>query len=237
VEAYLTELLKHSSGLGAYALIFLWLVACGLGLPLPEDISLVVGGFLSRIGHASLPIMVVVAYLGILSGDSLIYLAGRRVSGRASQNTGFFARIVTPDKRAKVESLFQIHGQKIVMVARFLPGLRAVTYFTAGSAQMPYWRFIFWDGLAALLSAPLFVYLGWRFGKHLRWLMYQVKQGEKLVILGLLLLVLLYLVQHRYRRTRAAKASSPRTAEGPQASSLNRAPPTDPPKAPAEWAK
>jgi membrane protein DedA with SNARE-associated domain len=159
------------------------------------------------------------------------------VGSHASQNTGFFARIITPDKRAKVEQLFKDHGQKIVMVARFLPGLRAVTYFTAGSAGMKYWRFIFWDGLAALLSAPLFVYLGSRFGNHLRMLMHRVKQGEKAVILTLLLLVVVYIAQRRYRRSRKLKAKAASASEGPKtAPSLNRAPPAEP-KGPAEWAK
>ena len=66
-----------------------------------------------------------------------------------------------------MEQLFAAHGQKIVMAARFLPGVRAVTYFTAGSARMPYLRFILWDGFAALVSAPVFVWLGFHFGEKL----------------------------------------------------------------------
>ena len=43
------------------------------------------------------------------------------------------SRVVTPQMRARVQALFARHGQKIVMIARFLPGVRAVTYFTAGA--------------------------------------------------------------------------------------------------------
>ena len=211
MEAFVINLLTHTRGIPAYLLIFGVLVACGLGVPLPEDISLVMGGFLSHLGVTRLPLMVAVGFLGILTGDSLIYSAGRRV-GSLAEGKGFFARVVTPDKRAKVERLFAIHGQKIVMVARFLPGIRAVTYFTAGSAGMPYWRFIFWDGLAALVSAPLFVYLGYHFGGQLRYLKHRIHQGQAIGLIVLIAGVCLYMVYRHSRRTGPPADASARVA-------------------------
>src|SRR5437762_10686812 len=122
----LRHFLDRAYGLPAYLSIFGVLVACGRGVPLPEDISLIMGGFLAHKGAAHLPVMMGVGFVGILCGDSLIYLAGRRVGDRVAGGRGFFARIVTPEKRARVEKLFQGHGEKIVMLARFLPGVRAV---------------------------------------------------------------------------------------------------------------
>jgi membrane protein DedA with SNARE-associated domain len=159
-------------------MVFAILVACGLGVPLPEDISLLLGGYLAHKGAAHLPIMMAVGFVGILVGDSLIFFAGRRIGGNVGKKGGFFARIVTPEKRAKVEGLFGRHGSKIVMIARFMPGVRAVTYFTAGSSGMSFWRFIVWDGLAALASAPVFVWLGAKYGDKLDWLIEQVHQGQ-----------------------------------------------------------
>ncbi|HEX8823998.1 MAG TPA: DedA family protein [Archangium sp.] len=186
MQEFLTNLLGSTHGFLAYATVFGVLVACGLGVPLPEDISLILGGFLAHKGAASLPMMMLVGFGGILVGDSLIFYAGRRLGtqvGRAPQ--GFFAKVVTPEKRARVEGMFALHGQKIVMIARFLPGVRAVTYFTAGSAGMSYWRFIFWDGLAALLSAPFFVWLGFAFGDKLDYAIDRMKEGQ-LVVLAVL---------------------------------------------------
>ncbi len=203
MEAFLTPLLGCAHGLVAYGAVFGVLVACGLGVPLPEDTALILGGFLAHKGAASLPIMMVVGFSGILLGDSLIFFAGRRLGGnvgRGSQ-TGFFARIVTPEKRARVEGLFAKHGQKIVMIARFLPGVRAVTYFTAGSAGMSFWRFIFWDGIAALASAPLFVYVGYAFGGQLERLISTLKEGQ-LVVFGVLAAAGLVYGLIRWRRRR-----------------------------------
>ncbi|NOK33998.1 DedA family protein, partial [Corallococcus exercitus] len=121
----------------------------------------------------------------------------------------FFSKIVTPEKRAKVESLFITHGQKIVMIARFMPGVRAVTYFTAGSVHMPYWRFILWDGLAALLSAPVFVWLGFHFGGELDMVIRKLKDGQ-VVVMGTLavLAVGYFLYRHRKNAKLAAEAAA-----------------------------
>ena len=187
VQEFLTNLLGSTHGFFAYAAVFGILVACGLGVPLPEDISLILGGFLAHKGAASLPTMMVIGFAGILVGDSLdLRSSGRRLGTHVGRRRpSFLARVVTPEKRARVEGLFALHGQKIVMIARFLPGVRAVTYFTAGSAGMSYWRFIFWDGLAAILSAPFFVWLGFAFGDKLDYAIDRMKEGQ-LVVLGVL---------------------------------------------------
>ncbi len=201
MEQFFTDLLMQTEGLAAYGVIFGVLLACGMGIPLPEDISLVTGGFLAYLGAAQLQAMMAVGFVGILCGDTLIFFAGRRVGTQVGRGGhGFLARIVTPEKRRRVEELFARHGEKIVMLARFLPGVRAVTYFTAGSARMKYRRFIFFDGIAALGSAPLFVYLGYRFGDELEALIRAVRQGESAVIILLGVVVSLFV----YRRWRAS---------------------------------
>jgi membrane protein DedA with SNARE-associated domain len=188
-------------------MVFAVLLACGLGIPLPEDLSLILGGFLAHKGAASLPVMMVVGFLGILAGDSLIFNFGRKLGANVGRKQGgFFARIITPDKRAKVEGLFEKHGQKIVMIARFMPGVRAVTYFTAGSVGMPYWRFILWDGLAALLSAPLFVFLGFHFGSELDYLVHQLKKSQTAVLIALAVIGVGWFLWQRRKAAVAAKA-------------------------------
>jgi membrane protein DedA with SNARE-associated domain len=209
VQEFLTSLLGDTHGFIAYATVFLILLACGLGVPLPEDISLILGGFLAHKGAANLPIMMVVGFVGILAGDSLIFYFGRRLGTKVGRKPGgFFARIITPEKRAKVEGLFTRHGQKIVMIARFMPGVRAVTYFTAGSVGMPYWRFILWDGLAALLSAPVFVFLGYYFGGELDFLIEKLKEGQYAVMAGVVIIgVGIYLWRRRSKMLQARAAA------------------------------
>ena len=231
MEELLRQFLENSTGLVAYGSVFGVLVACGLGVPLPEDVSLILGGYLVHQGAARLFAMMAVGFFGILAGDSLIYLAGRRIGSSVGKRPGgFIARIVTPQKRATVEGLFKRHGEKIVMIARFLPGVRAVTYFTAGSAKMSYPHFLLFDGLAALASAPLFVFLGFRFGGELEHLVQAVKRGQLRVIGGILAVGLAYALVSLIRKRRAeakAKAelvSRPLPAASTPAASVEGAP-------------
>lgn len=208
MKDFLIALLGSTAGLTAYGLVFLVLLAAGFGLPLPEDIPLVMGGVLVHRGQATLWTMILVGYLGIIIGDSIMFQLGRRFGSKVGTAPGFFSRIVTPQKRARVEGLFKKHGEKIVMLARFLPGVRTVTYFTAGSVGMSYGRFVLYDSAAALGSAPIFVLLGYYFGSDIEALMARIASGERKVIVVLVVLVLGALLFGRWRTRRERKANA-----------------------------
>jgi membrane protein DedA with SNARE-associated domain len=205
----LQDLVGTAGGAWPYLAVFGVLLACGLGVPLPEDISLIFGGWLVYTGRAQLPWMMLTGYLGIIAGDSLIFFFGRRIGSKVgSKPGGFFARVVTPERRARVEALFKKHGEKVVMITRFIPGVRAPTYFTAGSVGMPYSHFLFFDSVAALASAPIFVYLGFRFGGELQYLKHQIEKGQPGVIAALVVLVVGAVLFSRWRARREARANA-----------------------------
>ena len=212
MKDFLIALLGSAAGLTAYGLIFVVLLAAGFGLPLPEDIPLVMGGVLVHRGQANLWVMMLVGYLGIIIGDSIMFALGgrfgRKVGSKVSTAPGFFARIVTPEKRAQVEGMFKKHGEKIVMIARFLPGVRTVTYFTAGSVGMRYSHFLLYDSIAALASAPIFVLLGYYFGSDIESLLARIAAGERKVIGVLIALVVASILFNRWRARRKAKKES-----------------------------
>jgi membrane protein DedA with SNARE-associated domain len=138
---------------------FLVLILCGLGLPVPEDIVLVVAGVLGVMDGRSWIDISVVMYAGVMIGDSTIFLAGRFFGGKL-RNAPRFQRYFPVVKQAKVERLFDRYHSLVLFFGRFLPGLRAPIFFTAGSMKVGYWKFFFFDGLAALVSVPFFVWLG-----------------------------------------------------------------------------
>jgi membrane protein DedA with SNARE-associated domain len=162
-----------------YAVVFSVLVLCGFGLPLPEDVVLVTGGLLAwrasdlevatiggLLSDVGLHTMVLFGLAGILVGDSIIYLAGRKLGQRLAEFRPL-RRIITPQKLTEAEKLLRRRGAVVVIISRFLPGLRAPTYFTVGHAKVPYWEFLFFDGAAAAISAPLWVCLGFYFGSNI----------------------------------------------------------------------
>ncbi|MCA1826549.1 MAG: DedA family protein [Myxococcales bacterium] len=139
------------------------LITCGLGVPLPEDVPLITGGYLvARTG--SLPLMIFTGLAGILIGDTLIFRAGQTYGEKLLDTR--LGRHIPGERVQRTIHLFEKHGAKFILVARFVPGLRAVTYFVAGTTGVPYWKFILFDGMAACVSAPAWVILGWWARKH-----------------------------------------------------------------------
>jgi membrane protein DedA with SNARE-associated domain len=192
------------------------LVACGLGLPLPEDVALITGGYLAGkgppIGVGSLPLMILVGLAGILIGDSIIFKAGATY-GEALLQTRL-GRHIPGERVERIIGLFERHGPKFIMMARFLPGVRAVTYFVAGTTGVPYWKFLLYDGIAACASAPGWVLLGYWAGKNrmLRKAWQYAKEVQIGVIGVILAIIILWvafsLIRRRMRRNEAPNLSA-----------------------------
>ncbi|MFQ5423837.1 MAG: DedA family protein [Phycisphaerae bacterium] len=138
------------------------LMAAGLGLPLPEDIPLLAAGWLVSEGHANLELMMLAGLVGVLAGDGLMFYMGRRYGSHLVEHR-WFRRVLKPWLLESARRRFIDHGAKIVFVARFMPGLRAVMFVTAGIFRVPYWKFLTFDGTAALISVPLWIWVGSRF--------------------------------------------------------------------------
>ncbi len=150
--------LTNMHGVGSYAVVFGLLVACGLGLPLPEDIPMLAAGYLCWDGTMHPEAAFAIAILGVLIGDSILFYFGRRIG------PAFLSRLFPPKRVRRVRAYFRKYGQGFVFFARFLVGLRAAVFFTAGATHVPYRRFILLDGSAALLSVPIWMGLGYGLG-------------------------------------------------------------------------
>ena len=170
-----------------YAAVFFVLVICGFGVPIPEDLTLVTGGVISGMGYTNPHIMFAVGMLGVLVGDGIMFAAGR-IWGQKILRFKPIARIMTPKRYEQVQEKFDKYGNWFLFVARFLPGLRTAVFVTAGiSRKVSYLRFIIMDGLAALISVPIWIYLG-EYGAHnIDWLMAKMHslQSGIFVILGI----------------------------------------------------
>ncbi|MFC4161566.1 DedA family protein [Chitinimonas lacunae] len=190
-----------------YLAVFSVLLICGFGVPIPEDISLVAGGVIAGLGYADVNLMCLVGLAGVLVGDGMMFMAGRLLGERVL-SWRLVARLLTPERYCAVQDKFSRYGSRLMFVARFLPGLRSAIFLTAGvTRRVPFWRFLLLDGLAALISVPAWVYLGY-FGAYNRdWLMTWIGRGQTgiLVLLGVLALVMLV----TYLRRRNAKCASP----------------------------
>ncbi len=215
----LVDLLGGHGLLVGYSFVFCVLCLCGFGLPMPEDVVLATGGVLAwlasdidevtfgaMIRDHGLLTMVAVGLAGIVAGDAIIFLAGRRFGHRIA-DIGPLRRVITPAKLEAVEKQIRRRGNLVVVVARFLPGLRAPTFFTVGHAKMPLWEFLIFDGSAALVSAPFWVCLGFWLGSDLEALAHEASRFSHLILLGVG--VVLFALWVRWYQARRAGPSAP----------------------------
>jgi membrane protein DedA with SNARE-associated domain len=146
-----------------YAGLFFVLLLCGLGLPLPEDFALLAGGFLAHRGVTHLPMTLAVSLLGVVAGDNWLFYMGRRFgTGLVS-----YFQLGRPSSQAQIERLKEFmrrHGNRAIFYARFLAGVRALIYLTAGSLGFSPGKFVFYDLLGAVISVPIVVSLGYLLG-------------------------------------------------------------------------
>jgi len=207
-----------------YVAVFVVLLICGLGVPIPEDISLVAGGIIAGLGYANVQAMCAVGIAGVLFGDTAVFLIGRHLGTRALR-LRWVAHLLTPRRYAQVQAKFERYGNRMMFVARFLPGLRTAVFLTAGMSQrVSFLRFILLDGAAALISVPVWIYLGYYGAENRAWLLAAVKRGQGGVAIALVVLVALLgwivwrrasrrrerLRAHRHRRAARAEVAPPR---------------------------
>jgi len=212
-----------------YVALLAILVIAGTGVPIPEDIPLIISGYMCNKEyspikdltimidtdhdgikdtevHRHVPhlwLMTVAGLLGVLIGDSMVFNIGRH--GIESNNivTRHLRKVMHTKRREKVERHFAKHGNLTVLMGRFMPGFRSLIFAFAGLSKMSYFRFLLLDGLAAAVSVPFFIFLGWKFAEHITALLAWIDRIKHIllppVIILLAVFVLLYLIRRRRR--------------------------------------
>jgi membrane protein DedA with SNARE-associated domain len=179
-------------GTVAYVIMFLILLACGFGLPLPEDIILITGGMLSSHGVTNHWVTLGICMAGVLIGDTIIYTAGRTM-GERIKRTKLFSYLIQEERDKKIQFWFSKYGDKVIFFARFMPGLRTPLFLSSGVYRVPAWKFLLLDGIAAVISVPLWIWLGFLFGSNLELLELKIHQLKLGIysILGVVLTLIL----------------------------------------------
>lgn len=187
------------SGMDLYtvwAIAFGILLMCGFGLPVPEDITLVAVGymtfFLNTDGHYGDPRLLValataVGLAGVLIGDATMFTLGARLGGRLMHRRPF-SSILGSGRREKAVEFLQARGPQVLFSARFMPGLRSVVFFTSGTLGIRLRTFLFFDGLAALLSVPALILASWYFGEQIQDVIKYAQKSEQGILVVILVL-------------------------------------------------
>ncbi|MGC2613900.1 MAG: DedA family protein [Terracidiphilus sp.] len=203
MSAILQFILKHG-----YSFLFAALFAHQLGLPIPGPLFLLAAGALAAAGKLGFLAVIGLTIMACVSADWLWYELGRQGGDKILHFMHRFTRDPDfHDRRAK--RVFARHGLPLLLVAKFIPGVDAVSPPLAGISRTSRVRFLAFDAAGATLYACVYGGFGYVFSHDLdRAAAYLSRTGT--ILLGLAFVgICIYYTAHkliqRLRRVRGSR--------------------------------
>jgi membrane protein DedA with SNARE-associated domain len=193
-------MLEHLLVRFGYLAVVAALVAAGLGVPIPEEATQLATGVAAHQGWLELPLAIAACWLGIVAGDLAWFTLARR-HGERVLSARPVAKVLTPDRRARIEAHLARHAFLTVAVARHTSGLRLAAFALAATHGVRARTFALADGLSALVSVPLVVSAGYFFSHHIGAVHRDIRRVE-LGILAVVVVAVAVVVIRRRRRQR-----------------------------------
>jgi membrane protein DedA with SNARE-associated domain len=182
-----------------------------LGVPISEDLVLLIGGALAAQGITMYWPTLAAGYFGVILGDLLIHHWGERLGPRAYEHK-LVRRVMSQQREEQLRVHFARHGFWTVVVGRHTPGLRAPIFFLSGASGVGFWKFLIADVLSAAVTVPLVVTLGYFFGEHLPDIRRRIHKVEWAIAAAAVLAVIAFLTFRWRRRRRLQGIVPPPTA-------------------------
>ena len=202
----LLAFLTSFSSWQAYGVILAVLFACGLGVPIPEDITLIAAGILAGIGTISLPGAIIVGLIGVMVGDSFMFFVGKKFGYKVFKLPGF-RRVFNEERIRMAEEKIINNSKFICFIARFLPGLRSPIFLSAGMMGVKFWLFFALDGFAALISVPFWVILAWYFSKNMEKALELAKEFQVYILIAVVVAIVGYVLFKKHSAKKQASAT------------------------------
>ncbi len=183
-----------------YLSIIVILILTGCGLPVPEEFPIIAAGVASSGAGAVLNPWIALGscLIGALLGDSMLYAIGYHFGHNLMKAHPRLARLLHADREAKMEHLINQHGLKVLFVARFMVGVRAV-YLSIGILRTSFKKFLLFDAFCATAVVSFFFGLSYLFGENVKtWII----GSEKIVTAIVVSVVSIWLLIFWYRRRR-----------------------------------
>jgi len=181
------------------------------GVPAPGQTIMVAAAIYAGAGRLNIWGVAAIAFVAAVMGDNLGYWIGIRGGRRLVHRWGKYA-FITPERLEKAEKFFARRGNRIVVVARFIDGLRQLNGVIAGIMEMPWRTFLIYNAIGAALWVGWWTTIAYLLGTHIVAIIDQAHHykwwaiGAVVVALGLY--IWLHMRHIRRRRARVAAAAA-----------------------------
>jgi membrane protein DedA with SNARE-associated domain len=194
---YLSYLINQFPYLGLFALLILG----GMGLPFPEDATLVLCGFLISTEVVKPFPALLVVYVGLLIADFFIFLVGNKY-GSAVINHPVFHKFISAQRLKFVEDQFGKKGIWLILAGRHLAVLRAQIFLAAGVMKMSPLKFVAADAVSAVFTMTLMVGAGYVGGNSLEIIKKDISRVGNAAVVLLTTALAVYLLFRYFRDLR-----------------------------------
>jgi len=178
----------------------------GFGVPAPGQIILIAAGVYAASGQLNLFAVLILALLAAVVGDNLGYALGHYGGRPLVRRFGRYV-LLTEDRVAATERFFAGRGNTIVLIGRFVDGLRQAIGPVAGLAQMRWRRFLTYNIVGAVAWVGAWVLVGYFAEKHIPTIDAKFRQYETYVLASVAVVLVALLARWLYRRRQALDTS------------------------------
>jgi membrane protein DedA with SNARE-associated domain len=183
-----------------YIILFSALVLELIAFPLPGELMMTYCGFLVYQSKMNWIISILVASAGVILGITISYFIGSRLGTRFFEKYGSYIHL-GPNKMEKTSKWFKSSGNKLLILACFIPGVRHITGYFSGITEIPYKRFAINAYFGAFIWTATFISLGKVLGPN--WDKFHSYISKYLIIGSLIIsLILITIYAYRYHKTR-----------------------------------
>ena len=208
--------LEHYS----YWAVLLLVTLEDFGIPVPGETILIAAAIFAGAGRLNVVLVGLVGFAAAIIGDNIGFAIGH-FGGRALALRWGRYVFLTEERLTKAEYFFDHNGARIIVVARFIEGLRQANGIIAGISGMHWRRFLVFNALGAALWVGTWVSLGYLAGNHISTIYHYITQYSLYALIVLAVLLLALIIRHVMRRRRRAAhrgAQEPRENVDPSSS-------------------
>jgi len=178
------------------------------GVPVPGETVLVAGAVYAGTGRLNVVLVGLIAFSAAIIGDNIGFAIGHFGGRPLAERFGRYV-LLTPERLDRATAFFQRHGGKIVVVARFVEGLRQANGIIAGIARMHWAKFLLFNAFGAALWVAVWTSIGYLAGSHIDTIYNTATRYQTYfaVAVGLVILALIARAVWRARRRRASSVT------------------------------
>jgi membrane protein DedA with SNARE-associated domain len=177
------------------------------GVPAPGQTIMVAAAIYAGSGRLDVFAVAAIAFVAAVLGDNVGYWIGVRGGRRLVHRFGKYI-FITPERLDRAERFFARRGNRIVVVARFIDGLRQLNGVIAGITAMPWRTFLIYNTIGAALWVGWWTTISYFLGTHLVVIIEHAHRFKWWAIALVAVAVTTYITLHvrHIRRRRAREA-------------------------------